>query len=66
MTMTEPEAQRRMEHHAITTTQEAVYYYQGFRYGNLTDALSYAERVSSRANELAARKRSEDERIHPE
>lgn len=64
--MTEPEAKRRMEHHGITTTQEAVYYYQGFRYGNLTDALSYAERVSSRANELAARTRSETERTHPE
>ena len=64
--MTEPEAKRRMEHHGITTTQEAVYYYQGFRYGNLTDALSYAELVSSHANELAAPKRSENERICPE
>lgn len=64
--MTEPEAKGRMEHHGITTAQEAVYYYQGFRYGNLTDALSYAELVSSRANELAARKRSENERIYPE
>ena len=54
--MTEPEAKRRMEHHGITTTQEAVYYYQGFKYGNLRDALGYAELVSSRANELAARK----------
>jgi hypothetical protein len=31
-----------------------------FRYGNLTDALSYAELVSSRANELAARKRENE------
>lgn len=42
--MTEPEATRRMEQHGITTTQQAVYYYQGFRYGNLTDALSRASR----------------------
>lgn len=64
--MTEPEAKTRMEHHGITTTQEAVYYYRGFRYGNLTDALSYAELISSRASELAARTRSENERTHPE
>ena len=63
--MTEPEAKRRMEHHGITTTQEAVYYYKGFRYGNLTDALGYAELVSSRANETA-RKRSANERTYPE
>ena len=50
--MTEPEAKSLMEHHDITATQQAVYHYKGFRYGSLTDALNYAELVTSR--ELAA------------
>jgi len=45
-----------MEHHGITTAQQAVYYYQGFRYANLMDALNYAELVASRANAIAAPK----------
>jgi hypothetical protein len=59
MTMTEAEAKARMEQHGITTAQQAVYYYNGFRYGNLMDALNYAELVDSRASALAARKRRE-------
>ena len=51
--MTEPEANTLMEHHGITATQQAVYHYKGFRYGNLMDALNYAELVTGR--EFAAR-----------
>ena len=51
--MTEPETKALIEHHGITTTQQAVYHYKGFRYGNLMDALSYAELVTGR--EFAAR-----------
>jgi hypothetical protein len=50
MTMTDADAKACMEHHGITTAQQAVYYYKGFRYANLMDALSYAELVESRAN----------------
>ena len=46
--MTETEAQSLMEHHGITAMQQAVYHYRGFRYGNLVDALNYAELVTSR------------------
>jgi hypothetical protein len=56
MTMTKAEAKARMEHHGITTAQQAVYYYKGFRYGNLMDALNYAELATSR--EFAARHRT--------
>ena len=51
--MIEDNAKARMELHGITTAQQAVYYYKGFRYGNLMDALNYAELVTSR--EFAAR-----------
>ena len=61
--MTEAEAKERMEHHGITTAHQAVYYYNGFRYGNLMDALNYAELVASRANALA-RKRRANERTY--
>ena len=54
--MTKAEAEEPMEHHGITTAQQAVYYYKGFRYGNLMDALNYAELVTSR--EFAARQRT--------
>jgi len=56
--MTDADAKARMEHHGITTAQQAVYYYNGFRYANLVDALSYAELVESRANAVT-RKRYE-------
>lgn len=46
--MTETEAKSLMEHHGITAMQQAVYHYKGFRYGNLMDALNYAELVTSR------------------
>ena len=59
--MTEADAKTRMEHHGITTAQQAVYYYKGFRYGNLADALSYAELIESRAN---AAKRRQHERTY--
>jgi hypothetical protein len=55
-TMTETEAAH-MERHDITATQQAVYHYKGFRYGNLMDALNYAELVTSR--EFAARDQRE-------
>ena len=51
--MTEPQAKALMENHAITATQQTVYHYKEFRYGNLADALNYAELVTSR--EFAAR-----------
>ena len=54
--MTEPESKTLMELHGITATQQALYHYRGFRYGNLTDALNYAELVTSR--EFAARDQS--------
>ena len=46
-----------MEHHGVTTAQQAVYCDKGFRYGNLMDALNYAELVTSR--EFAARATSQ-------
>jgi hypothetical protein len=52
--MTEEDMKKLMEHHRITSEQQTVYYYAGFRYGNLADAVSYAERVMSRANESPA------------
>jgi hypothetical protein len=48
--MTEDEAKRLMEHYGITAAQQPVYHYNGFRYGNLTDALSYAELLTSRGS----------------
>lgn len=61
--MTEDEAKRLMEQYGITAAQQPVYHYNGFRYGNLTDALSYAELLTNRANKppqsaLAATRRS--------
>lgn len=49
--MTEDEARKLMEHYGITAAQQPVYHYNGFRYGNLTDALSYAELLTSRASQ---------------
>ena len=60
--MTEGEAKTMMERHGITAAHRVVYHYQGFNYGSLSDALNYAELVTSRADELAARKRGEDKR----
>ena len=54
--MTEPESKTLMEHHGITTTLQTSYHYKGFRYGNLMDALNYAELVTSR--EFASREQS--------
>ena len=51
--MTEAEVQALMRHHGIAASQHAVYHYRGFRYGNLLDALNYAELVTGR--EFAAR-----------
>ena len=61
--MTEADAKTRMEHHGITTAQQAVYYYQGFRYASLMDALTYADLVESRANAVT-RKRRQNERTY--
>jgi hypothetical protein len=46
--VTETETTALMEHHGITATQQAVYHYKGFKYGNLMDALTYAELVADR------------------
>jgi hypothetical protein len=54
--MTEEEAKTVMEHHGITAAQQAVYHYNGFKYGNLVDALNYAELITSRASELGAQR----------
>jgi hypothetical protein len=54
MNMTEDEKQKLLEHYGITTEQQSVYCYAGFRYSNLTDALDYAERIASRSNETRA------------
>jgi len=59
--MTETETRARMEHHDITATQQSVYHYKGFRYGNLNDALNYAELVTSR--EFAARGQRTNEKL---
>ena len=48
--MTEPEAQALAERHGITASQQAIYHYKGFKYGNLTDALNYAELLQSRGS----------------
>ena len=53
--MTEAEAKGLMERHGITKSQQAVYYYRGFKYGNLVDAVTYAERNAARDHELGAR-----------
>ena len=52
--MTEDEAKRLMEHYGITAAHQPVYHYNGFRYGNLMDALSYAELLTSGANKSGA------------
>lgn len=46
-----------MEQYGITVAYQAVYLYDGCKYGNLEDALSYAKLVAARANP-AGRKRS--------
>ena len=58
--MTEPESKALMDLHGITATQHTLYHYNGFRYGNLMDALNYAELVTSR--EFAARDHSSKNR----
>jgi hypothetical protein len=60
--VTEDEAKTLMERHGITAVHRTVYQYQGYNYGSLADALSYAELVTSRADEHGARKRGEDKR----
>ena len=55
--MTEDEKQKLLEHYGITTEQQSVYYYAGFRYSNLTDAAAYADRIRA-AQTSRARQRS--------
>jgi hypothetical protein len=59
MTMTEDETKSLMERYGITATQQSVFHYQGFKYGNLTDALNQAELVATRANAAAGPKPEE-------
>jgi hypothetical protein len=54
MNVTEDDKQKLMEQYGITTEQQSMYRYAGFRYSNFTDALDYAQRVTSRANESRA------------
>ena len=46
--MTNAEKKELMERHGITAAQQTVYHYKGFRYGNLLDALNYAELSANR------------------
>jgi hypothetical protein len=57
MVMSEDE-RKLVEHHGITVAHEAVYHYRGCRYGNLADALNYAELVTSRERENSSSRRS--------
>jgi hypothetical protein len=52
--MIEDEVKKLMEHYGIRLEQQPVYHYAGFRYGTLTDAVNYAERVARRAGESHA------------
>jgi hypothetical protein len=52
-TMTETETRALMERHGISATQQTVYHHKGCRYGNLADAVAYAELSTNR--ESAAR-----------
>ncbi len=57
--MTEDETRTLMERYGITVTQQTVYLYGGFKYGNLEEALDYATLVRTRANEPAGVKANE-------
>jgi hypothetical protein len=65
LVMTEDERKLAL-HHGITVVQVPVYHYRGCRYGNLTDALNYAELVTSRANDKSLREfwRTDPQRGH--
>ena len=52
--MNETEANALMQQHGITPSQQVVYHYQGFKYSNLADAVSYAVLTGSRNTRLAA------------
>ena len=54
--MTDESARRLMDHYGITAEQQSVYRYGEFRYGNLSDAINYAEKVAgvAQVSELAA------------
>jgi len=60
--MTEDDAKTMMERHDITAVHRTAYQYRGYNYGSLSDALNYAELVTSRGDELAAWQRGEDKR----
>ena len=57
--MTDDESRKLMEHYGITAAQQPVYHFNGFRYSNLTDALSYAELLTSRASKSGTPQRAE-------
>ena len=61
--MTDGEAKALMAHHGITSAPRAVYQYRGYVYGNLMDAVNYAELITGREDELTA-SRARDERAH--
>jgi hypothetical protein len=52
--MTDDETTKLMVRYGITATQQTVYHYQGCRYGNLTDALNYAELLTNRTSQSPA------------
>ena len=57
--MTQDEKKRLMARHGITADEQSVYYYKHFKYGNLMDAVNYAELVASRAKKPKGTDRSE-------
>lgn len=57
--MTNDEMKNLMKRHGITAGEESVYYYKHFKYGNLMDAVNYAELVASRAKQPKGDDRSE-------
>ena len=52
--MTDDEKRQLMERYEITISRELVYHFRGFRYGNFSDALDYAQSVTGRESESAA------------
>jgi hypothetical protein len=53
--MTDDEQRQLMERYEITISQALVYHFRGFRYGNFSDALDYAQSVTERESDSAAR-----------
>jgi len=63
--MTDDEAKKLMEHYGITATQQPLYHFNGFRYSNLTDALSYAALLTGGASKSGAPQGAEGRTSRP-